>query len=175
MSDSRDTLIGIIAVMVGILVIASSITNIYAINKVIGIGILFLGIWMLILSISARKYSEIESIIYLIIAIIAILTGLSLFGNLILYGFPASIWIYLTGSLILISGILALFGPNIIEKGAGILGIILSIIFIYLSINLPNIYYLAIILGIWLIVIGGVQFFISYEEHTEFGFFKFWD
>ncbi len=173
MDGSKDTLRGIIAIVVGIFVIAYPFTKIYTMNQSIGIGIAFLGLWFLILSYDVRNYSKIESLIYLLLFLAAITTGLLIFENIVLFGYSIIFWFYLTGSLILISGIVALFGNEAIEKGAGIIGILLGIMYFLFNFYGINNYYLAVILGIWLILIGCVQFFISYEESYEFGFFRF--
>ena len=175
MSQSTDTLRGIIAIVVGIFVIAYPFTKIYTINESIGIGIAFLGIWFLILSYSALIYSKLESMLYFLLFLAAVATGLFIFGNITIYQYSMTHWLYLTGLLLLISGIIALFGKEAIEKGAGIIGILLSIIYLIFNYYGLNNYYLALILGIWLILIGSVQFFISYEESYEYGFFRFFD
>jgi len=173
MSQGTDTLRGIIAIVVGIFVIAYPFTNIYTINQSIGIGIAFLGIWFLILGYDTINYSKLESILYFLLFFAAVATGLFIFENIILLQYSMTHWLYLTGSLILISGIIALSGKEAIEKGAGITGILLSIIYLIFNYYGLNNYYLALILGIWLIIIGSVQFFISYEESYEYGFFRF--
>lgn len=175
MDSGTDTLRGIIAIVVGIFVIAYPFTKIYTINESIGIGIAFLGVWFLILGYNIRNYSKIESIIYLLLFFIAIITGLFIFENVTLIGYSMHHWLYLTGILILISGTVALFGKEAIEKGAGITGVVLAIIYLLFNFYGTNNYYLALLLGIWLILIGIVQFFISYEESYEFGFFRFFN
>jgi len=175
MASSTDTLRGIIAIVVGIFVIAYPFTKIYTINESIGIGIAFLGIWFLILGYSVRNYSKIESVIYLLLFLISVTTGLFIFENITLLQYSMHHWLYLTGILTLISGIIALFGKEAIEKGTGIIGMVLGIIYLLFNYYGTNNYYLALILGIWLIVIGSVQFLISYEESYEFGFFRFFN
>ncbi len=175
MDSGTDILRGIIAIVVGIFVIAYPFTKIYTINESIGIGIAFLGIWFLILGYNIRNYSKIESVIFILLFLISIITGLFIFENVIFLEYSMHHWLYLTGLLILISGIVALFGKEAIERGAGITGIILGIIYLLFNYYGTNNYYLALILGIWLILIGSVQFFISYEESYEFSFFRFFN
>ncbi len=175
MTSSTDTLRGIIAIAVGIFVIAYPFTKIYTINQSIGIGITFLGIWFLILSYNIRNYSKIESIIYLLLFLISVTTGLFIFENVALYGYFMHHWFYLTGLLILISGIVALFGKKAIEKGTGLTGVVFGIVYLFFNYYGTNSYYLSLVLGIWLIIIGSVQFFISYEESYEFGLFRFFN
>jgi hypothetical protein len=172
MSKAEDILRGIIAIIVGIFVIAILFTKNFSVNESIGIGIAFLGIWMLILSYDLKNYNKIESALYFILFLASIITGLFIYYNIIFSGLPLTIWIYITGILILISGIIAITGKETIEKGTGATGIILGVVFLILTYYLYNQLYMAFILGIWLIVIGIVQFFISYEEEYENGFYR---
>jgi uncharacterized membrane protein HdeD (DUF308 family) len=103
---------------------------------------------------------------------VSIITGLFLYFNIILPNIPLNIWINITGILILISGLMAITGKEAIEKGTGITGILLGVIFLILNYYMYNLFYMALVLGIWLIIIGIIQFFISYEEEFEYGYFR---
>jgi uncharacterized membrane protein HdeD (DUF308 family) len=167
MSTERDTLIGILALIFGFLVILLSLTKFFTLNAIIGIGIFILGIWLLVISYDARRYTESGSMVYLLISLIAIINGLVLYGNINVFIFTIDIWRYLTGLLILIIGLLTLMGPTTTEKITGSTGIILGVIFIILNYYAANLYYMAIIIGIWLIITGIIQFSISYEEQYK--------
>jgi hypothetical protein len=130
---------------------------------------------MLILSYDVKNFNKIESTLYFILFLISIITGFFLYFNIklsILSNLPSNLWIYMTGILILISGIIALTGKETIEKGTGITGMILGIVFLILNYYSYNLLYSAIFLGIWLMIIGIIQFFISYDKEYEYGFYK---
>lgn len=175
MSSAEDTLRGIVAIIVGILVIAILFTKNFSINESLGIGIAFLGIWILILSYDVKNFNKLESTLYFIIFLVSIINGVFLYFNINLpiSSYSSNLWIYMAGILILISGIIALTGKESIEKATGAIGIILGIIFLILTYYMYNQLYLAFIMGIWLIVIGIIQFFISYDAEYEYGFYKF--
>jgi uncharacterized membrane protein HdeD (DUF308 family) len=69
----------------------------------------------------------------------------------------------------LISGVLTLFtGEGGVAKGVGGLGIVLGILYIILGSYAWNPIYLAMLIGIWLIISGIFQFFApSAEAVTE--------
>jgi hypothetical protein len=173
MSRAEDTLRGIVGIIVGIFVIAILFTKSFTLNESLGFGIAFLGIWMIILSYDIKNYNKIESTIYFILFLVSIITGLFLYFNITLPNLPLNIWINITGILILISGLIAINGKETIEKGTGITGTLLGIIFLILNYYMYNLFYMAIILGIWLIIIGIIQFFISYEENFEYRFYGY--
>jgi uncharacterized membrane protein HdeD (DUF308 family) len=172
MSKAEDTLRGIVAIIVGIFVIAILFTKNFTVNESIGLGIAFLGIWMLILSFDVKNYNKIESALYFILFLISIVTGVVIYLNIIFSGLSPIIWIYIAGILILVFGIIALTGKEAIEKITGITGMILGIIFLVLTYYMYNLLFMAVIVGIWLIIIGIIQFFISYDEEYEYGFYK---
>jgi uncharacterized membrane protein HdeD (DUF308 family) len=172
MSKVEDTLRGIVGIIVGIFVIAILFTKIFTVNESLGFGIAFLGIWMLILSYDIKNFNKIESALYFILFLVSIITGLFLYFNIILPNLPLNIWINITGILILISGLMAITGKEAIEKGTGITGILFGVILLILNYYKYSIFYMALVLGIWLIIIGIIQFFISYEEEFEYGYFR---
>jgi uncharacterized membrane protein HdeD (DUF308 family) len=172
MSKVEDTLRGIVGIIVGIFVIAILFTKSFTLNESLGFGIVFLGIWMLILSYDIKNFNKVESALYFILFLVSIITGLFLYFNIILPNLPLNIWINITGILILISGLMAITGKEAIEKGTGITGILLGVIFLILNYYMYNLFYMALVLGIWLIIIGIIQFFISYEEEFEYGYFR---
>lgn len=172
MSRAEDTLRGIIAIIVGIFVISILFTKNFTVYESIGIGIIFLGLWMLILSYDIKNFSKLESVLFIILFLASVITGIFIYFNIVFFELPITTWINLTGILILISGIVAITGYETIEKATGIIGIILGIVFLILVYYKYNQIYLAFILGIWLIIIGMIQFFISYEERYEYGFYR---
>ena len=172
MTRAEDTLRGIITIIAGIFVIAILFTKNYIPSESIGIGIAFLGIWMLILSYDIKSYNKIESIIYFIFFLVSIITRIIIYYNIALINLGLSTWIYITGILVIISALIAITGKETIEKGTGITGIIIGIIFLIMNYYSFNLFYLAIILGIWLIIIGIVQFFISYDKEYRSGFYR---
>ncbi|WP_414468542.1 DUF308 domain-containing protein [Methanobacterium sp. ACI-7] len=172
MSKAEDTLRGIIAIIVGVFLISILFTKIFTINQSLGMGIAFLGIWMLVLSYDMKEFNRNESILYFILFLISIITGLFLYINVSLPGVSLAIWTYITGIIILTSGIIAIMGNESLEKGTGIAGILLGIIFLILAYLNYNLFIMAIITGIWLIIIGIVQFYISYDQEYQYGFYR---
>ena len=170
--SAEDTLRGIVAIIVGTFIISIISTKNFTLNESIGMGTVFLGIWMLILSYNIKDFNKMESAIYFILFVLYLVTGVFIYFNIALSGLFLNIWIYTAGILILISGIIALTGNEFIEKCTGVTGIVLSIIFLILNYYTYNLFYPAVILGIWLIIIGIIQFFISYEEKYEYGSYR---
>jgi uncharacterized membrane protein HdeD (DUF308 family) len=165
MADDKNMLIGILAIILGILVIAFPLISVFTLSVLVGIGILFLGIWFLVQIFRVWESSKAASIAYLILGIIAIVAGIGMVGNILALSFLASFIIYLAGFFMLISGILTLFtGEGGAGKGIGGLGILLGILYIIIGMFAWNPFYLALLIGIWLIFDGIALFFVKPSE-----------
>jgi uncharacterized membrane protein HdeD (DUF308 family) len=165
----KNVLMGILAIILGIVVMTFPYASVFTLSILAGIGILLLSIWFLILTFRVWEDVKWASIPYLILGIIGIVAGIGLMGNVQAFSFLASFLIYLAGFYMLFAGILALFtGITTVEKGIGGIGVILGITYLIVGIYALNPYYLALIIGIWLIFDGIRLFFVkSPEEELE--------
>ncbi len=162
MAEGHNVLLGILAIILGILIIVFPLISVFTLSVLLGIGIIFLGIWFFVQMSRVWASSKAASIAYLILGIIGIIAGIGLIGNIVALAFLSSFILYLAGFFILISGILTLFtGAGAAGKGIGVLGVILGILFIYLGLY-PILapFYLAFIIGIWLIF-DGIALFLG--------------
>jgi uncharacterized membrane protein HdeD (DUF308 family) len=167
--DEKNALMGIIAIILGIVVMIFPYMSIVTLSVLTGIGILVLGIWFLIKTFRVWEDSKAASIAYMILGIIAIVAGIGMMGNIYALSFLSSFIIYLAGFYLLFSGILTLFnGTDTIGKGIGSMGIILGLTYLIIGIFALNPYYLAFLIGIWLIFDGIELFFVrSAEEEIQ--------
>lgn len=165
MEKEGNVFLGILAIMLGLLAIIIPLFSVYIATVIAGIGILFLGIWLLIQSFAFWEGGKGSTIAYLTIGIFVIIVGIVLFGNILAFSFLISIWFYITGFLLILSGIMSLFTKaGILGKVSCILGIIFGIIYVVLASYAWNPLYLALLIGIWLIIDGVALFFINPSE-----------
>lgn len=160
MAEERNMLLGILAIILGLLVIAFPLISVFTASVLAGLGILFLGIWLFVKSFETWVTSKGMGIAQLILGMLAIIVGIGLFGNILVFSFLVSFWLYLAGFFLIISGILSLSGGTA-RKGAGGLGVVLGILYIILAFYAWNPFYLALLIGIWLIIDGIALFFVS--------------
>jgi len=162
MAEGNNMLLGILAIILGILVIAFPLLSVFTASVLAGFGILFLGIWLLIQSFGVWNVSKAASVLDLILGFLAIIVGIGLFGHILVFTFLASFWLFFAGFFLIISGISSLAtrtGAG--GKGVGGIGIILGILYIILAMYALNPFYLALIIGIWLIIDGIALFFVG--------------
>ena len=162
MAEGNNVLLGILAIILGILVIAFPLFSVFAASVLAGFAIIFLGIWLLVQSFGTWSASKGASIASLILGIIAIVVGIGLFGSILAFSFLASFWLYFTGFFLIISGIMSFFTQEgTTGKGVGGLGVILGILYIILGAYAWNPFYLAFLIGLWLIIQGITLFFVG--------------
>jgi uncharacterized membrane protein HdeD (DUF308 family) len=160
MAAGKNVLLGILAIILGLIVIAFPLISVFTVSVLAGFGVLFLGIWFLVQTFTVWEDSKAASIAYLILGIIAIIAGIGLVGNILAFSFLASFILYLAGFFLLISGVLTLFtGDGGAAKGVGGLGIVLGILYIILGAYAWDPFYLALLIGLWLIISGIFQLF----------------
>ena len=165
MAKEGNVLLGILAIILGILVIIFPLFSVFTVSLIAGIGVLFIGMWLLIQSFGVWEESKGASIAYMILGILAIIVGIGLFGNILAFSFLVSLALYIAGFFMVISGILSLFAKaGTAGKGSGVLGIILGILYMILAAYAWNPLYLAFLIGIWLIIDGIALFFVNPTE-----------
>jgi uncharacterized membrane protein HdeD (DUF308 family) len=161
--DSKK-LIGILAIILGILIIVFPLVGTFALSIIMGVGFLLMGVHFLISGVSSWKLSRLASIIFLILGIIAVIFGVLLLGNVFLMSMVFSYFFWIIGFFLLFYGILGAFSRNT-NHGIGISAVIvilaiLTIILGYLAIINPVV--IALLVGISLII-DGIAYLTSPE------------
>ncbi len=165
MAAGKNVLLGILAIILGLIVIAFPLISVFTFSVLAGMGVLILGIWFLVQAFSVWESSKGISIAYLILGIIAIIAGIGLVGNILAMSFLASFILYLAGFFLFMSGVITLFtSPGGSAKGVGVLGIIIGIMYLILGFYAWDPFYLALLIGIWLIISGVFEIFKPKEE-----------
>jgi len=156
----RNWLAGILAIILGLIVIAFPFLTTVTVSIFAGLLVLMIAIWLFIVGISEFGISKTSSILNIILGIIAFILGIGLIVNPALFSFLAGITLYLAGIFLIITGIIALLdGMTRKYAWAGILGIVLGIIYIILGAYAFNPVNLGILIGLWLIITGIFKMF----------------
>ncbi|MCC7551030.1 MAG: DUF308 domain-containing protein [Methanobacterium sp.] len=151
----KNTIVGIIAIIVAVIMITAPVVGLATLGLISGLLILGMGVWLAILGFNERISNDLWLFPF-IVGIVGVILGLTFLFNtswIINLGF----WAYvLTGVLLLLTGIIALFvgERNTYKVYAGIFGLVFGFLFIivgYYNIN-PNI--LGFIIGIGLLIYG---------------------
>jgi len=157
----RNAIMGILAIILGVLVIAFPLVGVVAASFITGFAVIMLAIWFLIAGVAEMYVDRVVGILTLILGIIALIIGFGLLLNPALFAFLTGIILYLAGILMIIAGVIALLGgmEARYRVWGGVLGIVLGIIYIILGTLAFNPLYLGFIIGIWLLLTGIFSFF----------------
>jgi uncharacterized membrane protein HdeD (DUF308 family) len=155
MAEGRNVLLGILAILLGLIVIAFPLISVLLLSSIVGIGLIFIGVWLLAQSFEIWGSNKGISIAALILGILGIIVGIGLFGKILAFSILVGLIIYIGGLFLIISGIISLVsGQGSAGRWGGILGIILGILYIIIGVYALNPLYLAFIIGLWLVITG---------------------
>ncbi|BDZ67821.1 DUF308 domain-containing protein [Methanobacterium ferruginis] len=157
----KNVIVGILAIILGLIVLAFPLAGLVAASVLTGFVILMIAIWLLIVGGSQLETSKTAGILNLILGIIVLIIGIGLIFSPALFAFLAGFLLYLAGIFMIIAGVIALASRNEFKNAtwAGVLGIILGILYIILGTFAFDPIYLGILIGIWLVISGILALF----------------
>lgn len=158
MDNEKNLLLGIVGILLGIIVIVFPLISIFTVNAIAGIGIIFVGIWILIKSL--KNDSLAAGVAGLILAVFAIMMGIVFVGDIKAFEFFTFIALYVVGFFLALAGVESLIsGKGSKGKAIGALGIILGILFVVMGTYAANPLVLAALIGAFLIIAGLIEIF----------------
>ncbi|KZX14597.1 DUF308 domain-containing protein [Methanobrevibacter filiformis] len=152
----NKAIVGILAVILGILMLIFPFASMTALSVIVSLGILILGVYYLVTGFNLWKVSKWACIFYIIIGIFAILLGMLLFGQVLLFDLFVVFYLYVIGFLMVFGGILGLFSRVVIHDrtSAGITVILGILTIILAAFSLQDPLFIAVIIGVSLIIEG---------------------
>jgi membrane protein HdeD len=158
MKEGNNVIIGILGILLGLIVIVFPLISVFTVNAIAGIGIIFVGIWILLKSL--KNNSIVAGIAGLIVAVFAIMMGIVFIGDIKAFEFFSFIALYIVGFFLVLAGLESIIsGKGIKNKGVGVLGIIIGILFAIIGTYAANPFVLAALIGAFLIIAGLIELF----------------
>jgi len=155
-------LIGILAIVLGILLIVFPFVGTLSLTYIAGILLLLLGIYFLVVGMHIWSASKISSAINIILGILAIVLGGLVIGNILVFSFLIGYYLWILAFLLVLTGLNGLLtrGSTIGRTSSIVLILcgILSLIWGVLAIENPM--YVGVLIGIGLIV-DGIYFILA--------------
>lgn len=157
----KNVVLGLLAIILGILVLAFPLAGLVAASVLTGFVVLMIAVWLLIVGGSQMEVSKTAGILNVILGIIVLIVGIGLIFSPALFAFLAGFLLYLAGFFLIIAGVIALLSRDEFKNAtwAGVLGIVLGILYIILGTFAFDPLYLGILIGIWLILSGVLALF----------------
>jgi len=164
----NNVLFGILAIILGLAVMAFPLISVFLVSSIVGIGLIFIGVWLLVQSVVSWEDSKALSIFALIVGILGIVVGIGLFGKILAFSILVGLVIYIGGLFLIISGLITLVsGQGNSGRWGGLLGIILGVLYIIIGVYALNPFYLAFLIGLWLVLTGLFMIFTPESPATE--------
>jgi uncharacterized membrane protein HdeD (DUF308 family) len=161
MEDARNKIIGVLAIILGIIIITFPLMGVTTLSDLTGIGVIFIGIWLFTQCFKKLGTNLAAAIANLLLGIFALFIGIVFLVNVATFEFLTFLGLYLVGFFMIISGITYLFsGKGTKYIGIGILGIILGLLYMILAMYVKSPLFLAAIIGAFLIIGGIMEIFI---------------
>jgi uncharacterized membrane protein HdeD (DUF308 family) len=153
MEKGRNLILGILGILLGLIIIVFPFISVFTVNAIAGIGIIFVGIWIIVKSLKSDSIAA--GIAGLLVAVFAIMMGIVFIGDIKAFEFFSFIALYIVGFFIALAGLESLIsGKDIKGKGTGVLGIIIGILFVVIGTYAANPLVLAALIGAFLIIAG---------------------
>jgi uncharacterized membrane protein HdeD (DUF308 family) len=165
MTKGKNVFIGILAIILGLIVIAFPLISVATFSVLAGIGIIAISVWLFIQSFKIWGKNLAAGIANMILAFIALAFGIVFIGNIKGFEFLTFLALYIVGFFILITGLTALFSDTGMKgKATGALGIVFGILFVVLGTYVGHPLVLAATIGIFLIIAGIMEIFDLFGE-----------
>ncbi|WP_409199679.1 DUF308 domain-containing protein [Methanobrevibacter sp. DSM 116169] len=160
----NQKIIGIIAIILGILVMIFPIASELVLSVFAGIAFVILGVYYIMAGAGLWNLNKWTSAAYVLIGILGLICGFMLFFNIALFNILIGFYMYIAGFMLLIAGILGLVSRIAnIAKVASVLMLILGILTIIIGfLAIDNPLFVAILIGVSLII-DGVSLCVSEE------------
>ncbi len=148
------------SIIVGIIIIIYPYLGQETLSKIS--GLMLLGLFLLIFfsefkekSLNERN-SRNKNILWLLVAILALLSGVSLMLQMFLYAFISQIWLLIVGILLGISGALIFYSDNNnkLKDDLKFILIVLGLVYVLMGIGIINPIYLGIVIGLAMVAYG---------------------
>lgn len=166
MIESKNVLIGIISIILGLIVIIFPFISVFTLSHIAGVGLIFLGIWF-IFQIFKSKSLAIGAV-NLIISIFSIMLGLIFIADIKTFQLFMFLAVYLVGFLLALAGISSLLsGEGVKGKVIGVLGIIIGLLFVILGAYMGNTFVSAALIGGFLILAGMMEIFDLFGDNEN--------
>ncbi len=166
MNENRNVFVGILAIILGLIVILFPLISVFTINKIAGIGIIFLGIWFLAQSFKTGSFAA--GIAGILLAILSIAFGVVFIADIKALEFFTFVALYIVGFFIALAGITPLIsGEGLKAKAIGALGVVIGIIFVVVGSYVGNPLVLAAVIGAFLIIAGLMEIFDLFGKSKD--------
>ncbi|WP_295721465.1 DUF308 domain-containing protein [uncultured Methanobrevibacter sp.] len=160
----KRELMSIISIMLGIIVIIFPLLGYIQNEAIVGLSILLMSIYLLLCGVDQADYDTYISIINTILGFLLLVLSFSYLFKQNIMGSLTGVSPYLGGIFLIIIGLIQTLSNRNNKYGfyKGIGGIVSGLLYIIIVTYIANSFILGLIVGIWLIICGIINFLDNY-------------
>ena len=152
---ASNSLRGVLAIIFGLILLAFPWFGLWTLSAILGFILIWIGFGLLVFGAFTYRASKGAGAVFLVLGILGLVTGIGLFGNVAAFSAIAGLGLYLSGFILIVSGLVHVLRPRTrLSKEVGFVGIILGIAYLILGSYALDPRGLSVIMGIWLIIAG---------------------
>lgn len=144
----------LVLIVLGLIIITFPILGVIPFSVLTGLALLFLGVGLLAAGIVSMGENKAMGIVELTLGVLAIILGLGFIFNPNYFSVVAAVFVFIAGLFLIISGIVALITRTGGSIWAGVIALILGLIYLIVAVFVANPLYLGILIGLWLLITG---------------------
>ena len=146
---------GVLTIIFGLILLVFPWFGLWTLAAVLGFVLILVGLGLLVLGAFTYRASKAGGAALLVLGILGLAAGIGLFGNVGAFAAIASIGLYLSGFILIASGLVYVIWPRTrLARPVGFIGILLGVAYLVLGSYATEPQGLSLIMGIWLIIAG---------------------
>ena len=152
---ASNTLRGMLTILFGLILLAFPWFGLWTLAAILGFILILIGLGLLVFGAFTYHASKAVGAVFLILGILGLVTGIGLFGNVGAFAAIAGLGLYLSGFILIVSGLVHVIRQRTkLSREVGLIGIILGIAYLILGSYAVDPRGLSVIMGIWLVIAG---------------------
>ena len=146
---------GPLTILFGLILLAFPWFGLWTLAAILGFILILIGLGLLVFGAFTYHASKGVGVVFLVLGILGLVTGIGLFGNVGAFAAITGLGLYLSGFILIVSGLVHVLRPRTrLSREVGLIGIILGIIYLIMGSYAVEPRGLSVLMGIWLIIVG---------------------
>ena len=152
----KTKFISLLAIILGMIIIIFPILGIVGLGSLVALSSLLMSIYLLVVGVSIIDFNKTGAILDLLLGMVLLFLSIFLIFDPAIIGFLVEIILYLAGIMLIVVALVSLINNQQSKYGfyAGIIGIVLGLLYIIIGTYVKNVIVLGTLIGIWLVISG---------------------
>lgn len=145
----------LICSILGFVLICFPLLGVVPLEVLSGFTLLFLGLGLVTTGFTSFGDNVLKGVVEAGLGVFALILGLGFICNPVLFSFAASIFVFISGLLLILVGFEGLVTKTE-DFSSSIVALVIGILYMIVAIFVANPYYLGVLIGFWMLITGGL-------------------